>query len=156
MILNMIASIRPRNELEAALAAQMIAVHMMMMKTSAAALRTSWGTDPRFAATAGKLARTYAILSDTLNKGRGGRRSSKQTIIVRQEKHVHHHQHVHLGGGGPESGHQPHGTDTGAIELIASPTVRAEDAGGLALPVSSGEGLDGVPLSRGQRRRAKE
>jgi hypothetical protein len=108
MILNMVGSIKPRNEMEAALAAQMIAVHMMMMKTADAALSSGWGTDPRFASTAAKLAQVFAIQTDTLRKGRGGRRTSKQTIIVRHDKHVHHHQHVHLEGGGAENKGQPH------------------------------------------------
>ncbi len=39
-VLNIVAGIKPRNEFEAALAAQMVAIHMLQMKVSARALRS--------------------------------------------------------------------------------------------------------------------
>lgn len=91
--LNFVNSVQPRNEAEAALAAQMLAVHFMTMRLSAQALNTG---DARTASVAGKLARTYAMQMDTLQRGRGKRRSTRQHITVRHEKHIHTHQHQHL------------------------------------------------------------
>jgi hypothetical protein len=167
MILNMVGSIKPRNEMEAALAAQMVAVHMMTMRTAEAALSTTWGTSPQFAATAGKLARTFAILTDTLNKGRGKQRSSKQTITVRQEKHVHHHQHVHMAGGGAENRGQPFepsdsrngGNNPGSalVEHESRPALPGQDAPGNGVPMPSEQGEEAVPSPRrGKRIRRAE
>jgi hypothetical protein len=154
MVLNMVGSIKPRNEMEAALAAQMVAVHLMTMKTAEAALSSGWGTDPRFASITGKLARTFAIQMDTLKRGRGERRNSKQTIIVRQERHVHHHQHVHVQqqGGGSDDGPQTPCNDARAVELCASSEVPSNRQDGGALPRPSGEGLEGLPHARSKGR----
>ncbi len=104
--LNFVNSLQPRNEAEAALAAQMVAIHLMTMRVSAQVLGA--GTlDERTAATAGKLARTYAILFDTLNRGRGKGRSTRQRITVTHEKHIHTHQHVHVHQGGEQTDAQP-------------------------------------------------
>jgi len=99
--LNIVNGVRPRNEMEAALAAQMVAVHFMTMKVSGEALHHGW-TDARNAAIAGKLARTFAQQMDTLARQRG--RVGKQTIKVRIERHEH--RHVHIGEGGLEKGTQ--------------------------------------------------
>jgi hypothetical protein len=95
--LNFINSIQPRNEAEAALAAQMLAVHFMTMRVSASALNTG---DARTASVAAKLARTYAAQMDTLQQVRGKRRSTRQHITVKHEKHIHSHQHQHIAAWG--------------------------------------------------------
>ncbi|MEO6582363.1 MAG: hypothetical protein ABIN68_06105, partial [Sphingomicrobium sp.] len=61
MILNMVSGIKPKNEMQAALAAQMVAVHMMTMKVAERCLRVYGCADPHLAAAASKLARTFAI-----------------------------------------------------------------------------------------------
>jgi hypothetical protein len=99
--LNIVSGARPRNEMEAALAAQMVAVHLMTMKVASQALGHSYA-DPRTTAIAGKLARTFAMQCDTLGRLRG--RVGRQTIKVRYERHDH--RHVHPGEGGREKGTQ--------------------------------------------------
>jgi hypothetical protein len=99
--LNIVSGVRPRNEMEAALAAQMVAVHFMTMRVASQALHTNW-TDPRTTAIAGKLARTFAMQSDAMTRLKG--RTGKQTIRVRYERHDH--RHVHVGEGGAEKGTQ--------------------------------------------------
>jgi hypothetical protein len=95
--LNIVNGIRPRNEIEAALAAQMVAVHFLQMKTTAYALRQTGLLN--FAAVAGKLARTFAMQCDSLSRLRG--KTGKQVIKVRYERHDH--KHVHLREGGAEN-----------------------------------------------------
>jgi hypothetical protein len=90
---NFVNSVQPRDEAEAALAAQMLAVHFMTMRLSAQAMMTG---DTRTAATAAKLARTYTMQMDALNRGRGKSRSTRQHITVKHEKHVHTHKHQHI------------------------------------------------------------
>ncbi len=90
-LLALISSLKPRNEMEAALAAQMAAVHLMTMKVSARAIRYDY--DNRTAATAGKLARTFAMQMDTWRAMRGKSRTTKQSIKVTKETHYHVHQH---------------------------------------------------------------
>jgi hypothetical protein len=109
LVLNFVAGIKPRNEMEAAMAAQAVAVHLMTMRLSAQAL-DSGRMAAQDAAVAGKLARTFVMLMDGIARQKGKRSTSRQTITVRQEKHVHHHQHVHVSTGPIESQSQPHET----------------------------------------------
>jgi hypothetical protein len=131
MILHMVAGVKPTNEIEAAQAAQMVAVHLMQMRLSARALRNGMIV-AEDAALAGKLARTFTMQVDGMAKLKGKRRSSKQTIIVKQEKHVHDHRHVHLGRGGEDFGGQPQAKD-GDAPLA---TLLSGDAPAPAVPIS--------------------
>lgn len=168
MVLNIATSIKPRNEMEAALAAQMVAVHLMTMKLAERALG-EWGTDPRAAALASKLARTFTMQWEALMRHRGKRRTSRQSITVTHEKHIHnhHHQHVHIEGGGSETGGRPHGTE-GIVsnDISTRPdgpgAGKPEECAALPSPEQSGrvvrfpgnEGQACVPASRGQGRRS--
>jgi hypothetical protein len=125
--LNIVSGIRPRNEMEAALAAQMVAVHFMTMKVANEALGHNW-VDARNAAIAGKLARTFCMQTDTLARLRG--RVGKQTIKVKYERHEH--RHVHVGEGGQEKGTQAPApirtTDcVPALEHAPGATVQSQD-----------------------------
>lgn len=99
-----VRSTKPRNEAEACLAAQMVAVHVMQMRLSAQALDSSWH-EPRTCTLAGKLARTYAMQLETMAKLKG--RGSRQRITVRKYS-KHEHKHIHLHQGGDKNGNQPH------------------------------------------------
>jgi hypothetical protein len=154
MILNMVAGIQPRNEMEAALAAQMVAVHMLMMGVSERALRTFGCADPHLATAAGKLARTFAIQNETLAKLRGGK-TSRQSIKVSHEKHVHQHQHVHVHRGEEENGGQPHAAMEGRIiGNVGSEALPSSNAPEGCLHVSSSEGAAGLPNARRERLRS--
>jgi hypothetical protein len=133
--LNIVSGVRPRNEMEAALAAQMVAVHFMTMKVASEALRNGW-TDARNAAIAGKLARTFAMQTDALARLRG--RVGKQVIRVRYERHDH--RHVHMEGGG-ENGTQGHARAEPATSLAADaiPALPCSDTEGEALPGAGSE-----------------
>jgi len=146
--LNFVNSVQPRNEAEAGLAAQMLAVHFMTMRLSAEALRTS---DARTASVAGKLARTYAMQMDTLQRARGKGRSTRQHITVRHEKHIHSHQHQHVAAWGcapPPS--VPRATGEHHVERIEHRA--AHDGGSAPLPGPDTGGAV-VPLA-GRRRKA--
>jgi len=152
MILSFVAGIKPKNEMEAALAAQMVAVHLMQMRLSARAL-ASGHVLVEDAAIAGKLARTFAMQIDALSRLKGKRSSSKQTITVRQEKHVHHHQHVHIEGGGSETGDQPHASADpieGARSVEQRPALPRPDAQGAVVPLRRDEREASLPDARGK------
>jgi hypothetical protein len=100
-----VRSVRPRNEAQACLAAQMVAVHLMQMKLSAKALNGGY-PEPRSCAIAGKLARTYAMQLETMAKLKG--KGTRQRITVRKTS-THEHKHIHLHQGDIENGDQPHG-----------------------------------------------
>jgi len=151
MVLNIVAGIKPKNEMEAALAAQMVAVHLMQVRLSARALGGFIVAED--AAIASKLARTFAMQIDTLSRLKGKRSFSKQTITVRQEKHVHHHQHVHVAGGGSENRSQPHeaneprtGGDCPRAALLS------QDPTGNVLPLRRDEGAIALSQARGSKR----
>ena len=103
--LAMVSSVKPRNEMEAALAAQMVAVHLMQMKLAASAIKYS--SDARSAAVAGKLARTFVQQIEALQRLRAPNRTKRQSIKVRKELHQHVHYHGHRGTG--KNASQPHG-----------------------------------------------
>ena len=157
MVLNIATSIKPRNEMEAALAAQMTAVHMMTMKTAAQALE-GWGTDPRSAALAAKLARTFTLQWEALMRHRGRRRTVRQSITVSHEKHIHHHQHVHIKGGGAENGGQGfepsdcrndgNNRTTPGVEHECRPALPSPNSSGVVVPMPSKSGQGPLPHSR--------
>ncbi|MGI8705063.1 MAG: hypothetical protein ACR2JJ_04605 [Sphingomicrobium sp.] len=152
MILNVVAGVKPRNEMQAALAAQMAAVHLMTMKASKAALEGWSIMDPRTAATAGKLARTFVMQMDALARAKG-KRTTRQTIKV--EKHVHQHQHVHVDRGAPGACGQPHGTGR-AGESAERPALPREEQVGEVVPLRRDEGQKGLlHARRGKPGRAK-
>lgn len=129
-MLGIVNSVLPKNPAEAALAAQMCAVHFAAMRMGVMALRG----DERSAAILSRLTRTYAKQMETLHTIRGNVKATKQHITVSQEKHVHHHQHVHVEGDGGKTGGQPHEQcHEGSAKCAA---LRSEDAPGNALSVS--------------------
>ncbi|WP_298020744.1 hypothetical protein [uncultured Parasphingopyxis sp.] len=148
-----IQSIKPRNPMEAALAAQMVAVHFATIPNAEWAIRGA----ERNAATLARLSKTYAIQMDTLRKMRSKGRKSKQTIKVVQEKHVHHHQHVHIEGEGQDFGGQSHAQRSeermpkldGSGPRLAS--VRSENAQGDGLPIPGDEGAAAMPDARREK-----
>ncbi|MDQ2861747.1 MAG: hypothetical protein M3T55_13720 [Pseudomonadota bacterium] len=101
-MIGVVNGVRPRNEIEAALAAQMVAVHLLTMRCAFHALRNEEWLDPIKAGLAGKLARTFAQQCDTLARIKG--KVGRQTIKVRYERHDH--KHVHVGEGVAEIGAQ--------------------------------------------------
>lgn len=124
MILGMVGSIRPRNEMEAALGAQMVAVHLLTVKAAARALEYD-RPDALMAAIAGKLARTFVMQCDALDRMKG-RRTTKQKITVKYERHEH--KHVHLDRGEQDFGGQPH--EAGQMRRVGA----GEPEGCAALP----------------------
>jgi hypothetical protein len=115
--LALVASVKPKSEMEAALAAQMAAVHILTMKVTARAIRYDY--DTRTAAVAGKLARTFAMQMDAMRAMKGKSRTAKQSIKVTKETHQHVHYHQHRGEG--ECDGRLHGTtDAGEPEECTS------------------------------------
>ena len=142
---------KPRNEAEACLAAQMVAIHFMQMKLSVQALKHSY-PDPRTCAIAGKLARTYATQLETMAKLKG--KGSRQRITVRKYSQ-HEHKHVHLHQGAGENGNQPHGPRRARRTEIKAPEESSRSSSlpcahsqEYSLPVSCNEGEDALPHPR--------
>ena len=124
--LNLVTSMRPSTEMEAALAAQMVAVHWMTMKVAAQAVSGDV-VDPRLASVAGKLARTFAMQMETMARTKG--KAGVQRISVKSQRHEHKHVHVHATPGGQHFGDQPHAPrPTTKVHIIGSP-IAIEQAG---------------------------
>lgn len=138
--LAMVADVQPRNVREAALAAQMVAVHWMQMRLSAAALNRGGMVLDRDAALAGKLARTFTMQLDTLERIRGKRRTAKQSIKVTKETHQHVHYHDHRGAG--ETGGQAHDADARPTTQLAA--LPGTEQSGQVLRLPSRKGQAGV------------
>lgn len=137
-VLHIVAANRPRNEAEAALAAQIAATHMILMKVAKRAADYPW--DTRTVGTFAKLAKTSAVQIDTMAGLKGKRRTTRQQINVVHEKHVHHHQHVHVGGAEKSEG-QCDATRTGVRKLSGAgslgecPALPGEDEAGRVVPL---------------------
>lgn len=138
--LAMVADVQPRNVREAALAAQMVAVHWMQMRLSAAALNRGGMVMDRDAALASKLARTFTMQLDTLDRIRGKRRTAKQSIKVTKESHQHVHYHDHRGAG--ETGGQAHDADARPTTQLAA--LPGTEQSGQVLRLPSRKGQAGV------------
>ncbi len=119
----------------------------MMMEVSERCLRTYKCADPHLLSAASKLARTFAIQSETLAKLQG-RKTSRQKITVSYVRHEHKHMHVH--GGENENGGQPHAKDGDASVT----TLLSDVTPGSALPITSRARQKGLPHARGQRIRS--
>ena len=141
-LLVLIHDMRPRNAAEAALAAQLCALHLSMMKLGAAQSHT-WGGDPRTVAVMAKTARAYAEGLMTLEKLKGRANRTRQTIKV--EKHTHTHQHIHLEGDA-DFGEQPHAKAAPAIAELRS--LPSKNAGGEVVSISGCEGEKGLQDAR--------
>jgi hypothetical protein len=131
-MLAIINSLKPRNELEAAHAAQMVAVHWMTMKVSARALKYDY--EPRMAAVAGKLARTFTAQREAFERIRKPNRTARQTIKVSRENHVHYHDHRSPRGEAETDG-QPHEPTAETIE--GSSTLHGDKPRGKVLRLPS-------------------
>lgn len=157
-VLHIVAAHRPRNEAEAALAAQIAATHMITMKVAKRAY--DYPYDTRTVAAYAKLARTSAMQIDTMSGLKGKRRTTRQQITVSHEKHVHHHQHVHVGGGAQKSesqcdatrdaGHQGHRTIAGARPPGECTTLPSAEEAGRVVPLQGRSRKAGVSDARGQ------
>jgi len=128
--LSFINNIQPRNQAEAALAAQMVAVHLMQMRVSAQALTSGQNVDPRDAAIAGKLARTFTMQMDTLRRMRG-RGTARQNIRVKKE--IHQHVHYHAPGGAEGNAGQSHAKPAVSDQRAA---LSGNDEGGQVVPLT--------------------
>ena len=124
--LAMVNSIKPRNEMEAALAAQMVAIHLLQMKVAARAIKFDY--DTKMVAVAGKLARTFAIQLETLQRLRGRQKTTRQSIKVTKELH----QHVHYHRGVEETDGQAQATRARQSEEL--PALPSPDEGGQVVP----------------------
>lgn len=148
--LAIINTLKPRNELEAAHAAQMVAVHLLTMKVSARAIRYEY--DTKTAAVASKLARSFTMQREAFERLRKPNRAAKQSIKVSRE--THHHQHIHVHRGANENDGQPHGrgeTIADQRPALHSPNERRD-----VVPVSGDEGEARLPRSRGEKSRSAQ
>lgn len=135
-MLAVVNSVKPRNEMEACLAAQMVATHLLTMKIAARAIKYDY--DTRTAAVAGKLARTFSLQLETLQSLRGRKRTVRQSITVKKELH----QHVHYHRGEGESERQPH--EPTARATGECPTLPCDQPRGQVMRLPSRKGKDRV------------
>lgn len=132
-IIAIVNTVKPRNEIEAALAAQMVGVHLLTMKALARALR--YEGDGGTAGIASKLARTFTIQMDSLRANRAKSRTARQSIKVRKE--LHQHVHYHHDRGGAENERQP--LEPRACSVGERGALPSPQPGGETVPVSGGK-----------------
>lgn len=143
-VLALVAEHQPQNSMQAALAAQMAAVHLMTMKLSSQALNRGHYVHAEEAKTASRLARTFAEQCETMQFLKGQTRTAKQSIHVTRETSHHVHYHDHRGGG--KNSNQPQEPVAGAKTITGSPALPGDvQIDGKAVPCPSRKGQDGVP-----------
>lgn len=139
----LVADHQPENSSQAALAAQMAATHMMMMRLSAQALNGGGSIYEADAALASKLARTFTMQCEAMMALKGKSRVAHQSIHVTKEQHVHYHDERGVGNSGLQS--HEHAAATGVSEAMWG-----EEPGGEPLPGPSRTGQGTVSLPRGK------
>jgi hypothetical protein len=147
----LVSSLKPRNEAQAAYAAQLCALHLSAMRL--ARLTTAYCTDPRTVAVLNKTVRAFGDGLMNLDRLKGKRRTVHQSI--KSESHKHVHQHVHYHGGGPENGGQPHTTSPAGI-IEASAQVPGQMSVGAIVPLPRRQGQESLPDARGKGKRSAE
>ncbi len=143
-----IQGIAPRDELEAMLAVQMVAVHNAAMECLRRAMipeQTFEGRDQNLKY-ATKLTRTFTAQVETLNRHRG---KGQQKVTV---EHVHVHQggqaivgHVESGGPGGAGGQRKDEEQPHALTHAPELTMSCPDPEREAVPVAGGPGAEAVP-----------
>lgn len=150
--LAIINSTKPRNEIEACQAAQMVAVHLLTMKVGAYAIQHHY--DSRTALTVAKLANAFSGQVEAMQSLKGRNRSTRQKITVKRENHYHDHRHVHDHRGPPESGRQSHGGGSPAEIIDHGPAVRCDQSPGVVVPLAGRKGKNPLPISRSKSGRS--
>jgi len=152
-ILNIISATKPKNEAEAVLAAQFAATHMITMKVAERAYKYPY--DTKTLSAYAKLVRASAAQAEAMTSMKGKRRTTRQSIAVRHEKHIHHHQHVHLEGGGPKNERQPDAANIepgvanpGAATVEGVSALPSPQASGRVVRIPSREGQESLPHAR--------
>lgn len=145
-LIALVADHQPENSSQAALAAQMAATHMMMMRLSVQALNRGHMIMERDAALASKLARTFAMQCEAMQALKGKSRVAHQSIHVTKEQHVHYHDNR----GGRDSGSQSHGPAESGRTIEAGETVWSESPIRQSLPSPSRTREGAVPVPRGK------
>lgn len=105
-LIAMVADHRPKTSAQAALAAQMAAIHLLTMRLSAQALNQDCSVNLADAALTAKLAKTFAAQCEAMMALQGKVKTAKQSIHVTRDTSHHVHYHDHRGDG--ENGNQPH------------------------------------------------
>jgi hypothetical protein len=146
-MLGIIQSLNPKTTAQAALAAQLVALHLHQMKLAAGISSYSM-SDPRTVATMARVTRAFGEGLLTMQQLQGKVRKSKQ--VIRVENHHHHHQHIHCEGGGPNIGGRADATVHGG-EIISSAALPGPDKTGQPLRSASRKRQAGVPDARGRK-----
>lgn len=138
--LAIINSTRPRNEIEACQAAQMVAVHLLTMKVGAYAIQHHY--DSRTALTVAKLANAFSGQVEAMQNLKGKRRTARQSIKVTKETNYHVHRHDHRGVcPACDLPHERKDSDAAQIN-DGRASVRGQDKGGVVVPLSRSKGSD--------------
>jgi hypothetical protein len=153
--LALVQEIGPVDTVEAMLACQMVAVHVVTMGIAKSVYGSSGDRREVYLSQLNKLGRTFSTQIDALKRYRS---TGAQKVVVE-------HRHYHLapgsqavfgdvtgapqGGGETETGDLPHER----MLLSECPPVHGHvKANGVPMPGASGERLEGVPISRRTRR----
>ena len=101
-------------------------------------------SDTKMAATAGKLARTFAMQMAELRANRTRKPTIRQSIKVRKELHQHVHYHDDRGGRTIDA--QPLGRAARAVDQCTA--LPSPQPGGESVPLSCDEGQEPVQAAR--------
>jgi hypothetical protein len=140
-ILAILADAQPKTILQAATAAQAVALHLVTMRLAKQALNSGGMIIAEDAAIMARTAKAFAGHMETLQALQGKRRSTRQNIKVSKETHFHQHSHLH--------DHRA----AGGVQPIEGQSYepRAEAVGERRALLCDQSGGEVVPLPRGKR-----
>lgn len=103
--LSIVAAMKPRNEAEAAQAAQAFALHRFTMKLGADSANRS-AVDPRTVNAMANLVKAYSGVMDSMRRGRGGNTKTQKIVVKKDVRIYQDNRSIALGGGGASGDHR--------------------------------------------------
>ena len=146
---------KPKDEVQAMVAAQMVGLHILSMKVTARGIK--YPHESRTVSNAARLAGATAELSETMQSLKGRKRTTRQSIKVTKETHIHAHRHDHHHGrASTGNSGQPHEPNRGKKTPDDRPALPRPNPSGNVVPLSSDEGQGPLLQARRQVPRRSE
>jgi len=136
LMLAVVRSHKPRDEAQAALAAQVAATYIITMRVGKRVAQSPH--DTRMISAYARLLQASAAIAEVARPGR--KKPARQSIKVVRESHIHHHQHLHAAAGGSEENENRGHANVGVRKTIEAPRagrspVPRQDKGGDVVPI---------------------
>ena len=140
-VLALVGAMKPRDEAQAAYAAQLAALHLAAMRLAKRVTGEGYA-DERTVAVMNKTVRAYGDGLAQMQRLQGKTRTARQSIKSETHRHVHQHVHLASDGGTEDFGGQLHGRTTKPLNQCTA--LSGPESLGQVVPLSSGKRKAGL------------